>query len=70
LTAEIVIPIGVSVDAQGNVTAVRMPERRGLEGALASQAREAARGWKFQPARLNGKAVASEQTLNFRFGGR
>jgi outer membrane biosynthesis protein TonB len=39
----------------------------GLEKYLATRALQAARQWKFQPARENGIAVAGTQTIHFVF---
>jgi hypothetical protein len=65
------IPIDVSVqiDARGHVVSavpVTKP-RSGLDQYLAARAVQAARLWRFEPARENGKAVAGTQVIHFTF---
>jgi hypothetical protein len=64
------IDVRVKIDARGRVISATLPEkhRAGLESYLAERAVEAAKQWKFEPAREDGKAVAGEQTLRFTFG--
>jgi hypothetical protein len=63
----VVVDVVAAVDANGNVTSVRTQAYSGLSGHLADFARNAAKGWKFQPARRDGQAVASEYLITFRF---
>lgn len=70
IKGKIQINVRVHVDDRGRVTSAEPVEKRrtGLESYLAARAVEAARGWRFEPARENGKAVAGEQTIHFVFG--
>ncbi len=66
-----VIPIDVRVhiDARGRVVSATPTSRpaAGLNSYLASRAIYAARLWRFAPARENGRAVPSTQTIHFVF---
>jgi protein TonB len=63
------IDVRVQIDARGHVvsaTTVTKPHA-GLNEYLAARAVQAARLWRFEPARENGKAVAATQILHFVF---
>jgi TonB family protein len=66
-----VIPIDVRVhiDTGGRVTAAAPVAKQpsGLHAYLANRAVEAARLWRFEPARENGKAVPGTETIHFVF---
>jgi outer membrane biosynthesis protein TonB len=70
IKSTIPIDVRVRIDARGHVVSATLPDkhRAGLESYLAERAVEAAKQWKFEPAREDGKAVAGEQTLRFTFG--
>jgi protein TonB len=59
------VRIELTVDASGNVVQVRLVE--GLGHGLDEAAVEAARGYRFEPARRCGKAVAATFTIAIRF---
>lgn len=62
------IDVQISIDESGKVTAATPISSKGVAaGVLSRPAVEAARGWQFKPARLNGKPVASEKVLQFVF---
>ncbi len=54
-----------SIDSRGKVTEVEV--LRGLPHGLTQAAVHAVQGWKFEPARQSGQAVASTQRLLLRF---
>jgi|GEM_PF-2582133 len=63
------IDVRVHVDTRGRVTAatpVKKP-RQGLDAYLTASAVQAARLWRFEPARENGKPVPGTQTIHFVF---
>jgi TonB family protein len=70
IKGSIPVDVQVKIDARGHVTSAVLPEkpRAGLEAYLAERAVEAAKQWRFAPAREAGKAVAGEQTIRFTFG--
>jgi TonB family protein len=63
------IDVRVRIDERGRVVSATTITKLtdGLEKYLATRALQAARQWKFQPARENGKAVAGTQTIHFVF---
>jgi TonB family protein len=66
------ISVRVTVDANGNVrNAEVLPQSKTSTFVdflfLKSAVLDAAKDWKFRPAKLNGKAIASEITLEFHF---
>jgi hypothetical protein len=60
------VSVLVAIDAKGRVTKVT-PKDSAQDFRVVGAATRAAAFWQFEPARLNGKAVASEMTLIFRF---
>ena len=69
LNREVAITIRTVVDETGKVThAVPAGDSGAVVGRmLGALAAEAARGWRFEPARRNGVAVTSNVELVFRF---
>jgi TonB family protein len=61
------VDVNVSVDASGNVVKAEAAPRQGLHPLLRDAAVQAARRWKFQPARFNGHAVPANIVLQFNF---
>ena len=61
------VRIGLQVDSSGNVANATI-DSPGPSRYFANRALEAARGWKFTPARMDGRAVASKWILQFHFG--
>lgn len=63
------IDVKVRIDDKGRVVSASPITKlnTGLEEYLAARAVQAAREWKFEPARENGKAVAGTQTIHFVF---
>src|SRR5262249_54680558 len=69
LTAKVIIPVDIQIDAAGKVVAAK-PRETGNElyGYLATRASTAARLWRFRPARdKKGHSVPSTKTLYFVF---
>jgi outer membrane biosynthesis protein TonB len=64
------VDVIVTVDANGHVTHTQI-QRRGRKPprAIAAAAENAARQWVFEPAKLDDKAVVSEHSIVFQFGG-
>jgi TonB family protein len=60
------VVIEVSVDASGNVSAAKLMSP-GPSTYFANRALAAARGWKFNPPQVHGRAAASEWVLRFQF---
>jgi TonB family protein len=58
------VVLEVSLDNGGKITDVRVV--RGIP-SLTESAEQAVQGWKFQPARLNGKPVPSKVPVAFSF---
>jgi protein TonB len=56
--------VSVHIDEQGNVTSAKAVEGPGL---LRQAAENAAKQWKFNPARRNGRAVQDTQQVRFMF---
>ncbi|HWC99567.1 MAG TPA: hypothetical protein VG456_22560 [Candidatus Sulfopaludibacter sp.] len=69
LTAPVVVPVEVSIDARGRVTkATSNVKEHGLDRYLADEAVKAAYRWWFKPARsAEGLAVPSTTTISFHF---
>ena len=65
----IAIDIRVHIDPHGRVVSAApvTKQHSGLNQYLAGRAVQAARLWRFEPARENGKAVAGTSTLHFVF---
>jgi TonB family protein len=65
------IPIDVRmhIDAEGRVTSAAPVAKQpsGLHAYLAGRAVEAARRWRFEPARQNGRPVPGTETIHFVF---
>ena len=61
------VRIGLQVDSSGSVANATI-DSPGPSQYFANRALEAARGWKFTPARMDGRAVASKWILQFHFG--
>lgn len=62
------IPVQVTIDPTGHVTAAHALKEGGTENSeLATIATEAAQQWRFKPASLNGTPVASEYKIIFAF---
>jgi TonB family protein len=62
------VVIRVEIDAKGNVVGATPEESlTGTQKQLAQQAMEAARQWRFRPARRNGEPVESQSLLRFDF---
>jgi len=63
------IDVRVHIDARGRVVSAAPVTRQhsGLDQYLASRAVQAARQWRFEPARENGKAVAGSLVIHFTF---
>ena len=63
------IDVIVTVNSSGRVTQARVqPHGRKPARAMVAAAVDAAKDWFFEPAKLDGKAVASEHTIVFQFG--
>ena len=61
------VRIRVQVDSQGKVADAAIDDP-GTSRYFAAKALATARDWKFTPARLNGRAIASTWILHFQFG--
>jgi TonB family protein len=61
------VRIDLQVDSSGSVADATI-DSPGPSRYFANRALEAARGWKFTPARMDGRAVASKWILQFHFG--
>ena len=60
------VTIRLNVDANGAVSNARI-ESQGHSRYFADKALQAARRWRFKPARVNGQAIASDWVLRFAF---
>jgi TonB family protein len=60
------VVVEVSVDPSGSVSDARLVSR-GPSAYFANRALAAARGWKFNPAQVDGQAAASTWVLRFQF---
>ena len=60
------VTIRLNVDANGAVSNARI-DSQGHSRYFAEKALQAARKWRFKPAQVSGKAVASEWVLRFDF---
>ncbi len=65
LEAPVTVTVEVSIDSQGRV--VEAQARPNSSKYWSDKAVEAARQWRFQPARLHGQSVPSVSTIDFRF---
>jgi TonB family protein len=65
----VTIDVRVHIDEHGRVTQAvpAVKPQKGLDAYLAGAAVQAARQWRFEPARENGKAVPGTQTIHFVF---
>jgi len=66
ITGRFRVSVQVEVDASGNVWEAKLVSP-GPSKYFASHALAAARGWKFNPQQVDGRAVASEWILRFQF---
>jgi TonB family protein len=66
VTGRIKVGVEVAVDASGKVSSARL-KSAGPSQYFSTRALAAARQWKFNPAHVNGQAVASEWILRFQF---
>jgi len=66
-----VISVRVMVDSSGSVQSAEVtasnPKGAFGEGLMKSAALDAAKKWKFQPGQLNGRNVAAEYSIDFKF---
>jgi len=66
-----VISVRVMVDSSGGVQSAEVtasnPKGAFGEGLMKSAALDAAKKWKFQPGQLNGRNVAAEYSIDFKF---
>jgi hypothetical protein len=69
ITNPIAIDVRVHIDERGRVTSAApvVKPHQGIDSYLAGTAVKAARLWRFEPARENGKPVAGTETLHFVF---
>lgn len=68
LSQEVQVQVKVSIDETGKVVRAEPLPQKGIGGFLGVTAANAARLWKFEPARRAGQPVASEAVLQFHFG--
>jgi len=61
------VSICVEVDPEGNVSQASI-DSPGPSRYFANQALRAAQNWKFNPAKVDGRAVPSTWLLEFQFG--
>ncbi len=57
--------VEITIDEQGNVVAMKVLE--GLGYGIEDKVLAALRNWRFQPATMDGHAIASQQDVHFRF---
>ncbi len=57
--------VEITIDEQGNVTAMKVLQ--GLGYGIEEKVLAALRNWRFQPAMMDGHAIASQQDVHFRF---
>ena len=68
ITREITMEVNLSIDADGKITKAEASTGGGiLQSSLGKLAVEAARLWKFQPARLGNRNVPGEVRIQFHF---
>ncbi len=69
INGTIPIDVRVRIDAEGRVTSAAPVAKQpsGLHAYLAGRALEAARLWRFEPARENGRPVPGTETIHFVF---
>jgi TonB family protein len=60
------VSVKVSLDENGRVKGTDLVSRN-VDARLANAAMDAARRWRFEPARMQNKRVASAVVLHFRF---
>ena len=61
------IEVTVNIDENGKVLKAEAPPANRADSVLVAAAIEAARRWKFHPARLNNKPISSEMIVKFNF---
>jgi TonB family protein len=66
ITGRVKVSVQVEVDSSGNVSEAKLVSA-GPSKYFANRALAAARGWKFDPAQVAGRAAASEWMLRFQF---
>jgi len=68
ITREITMEVNLSIDADGKIIKAEAATGGGiLQTSLGKLAVEAARLWKFQPARLGNRNVPGEVRIQFQF---
>jgi periplasmic protein TonB len=69
ITRDVLVEVILSIDANGNIEKAQPSSTQGtLNNSLARLAVDAARLWKFRPARQGDKPVPGEVRIQFRFG--
>jgi TonB family protein len=63
-----IIEVKVTIDTSGKVTRAEAIPQKNVSQFLVNSAVNAARLWRFQPARRNEEPVSSETLLQFAFG--
>jgi TonB family protein len=61
------VEVEVRIDDEGRVTEARVLNNRSNNGLLASAALAAAKEWIFEPAKMQGKSVPGDHTIDFHF---
>lgn len=68
ITSDNVVNVRVVIDESGKVTAASVVSTNGrMASSVTPYAVQAARAWRFKPARRNGKVVRSDKVLQFLF---
>ena len=68
ITSDNVVEVRVQIDNSGTVTSAKVVSAKGpVANSLAHYALEAARRWRFQPARDSGQPIGSDRVLEFPF---
>ncbi|HLG94862.1 MAG TPA: TonB family protein [Bryobacteraceae bacterium] len=68
MSSDNVVNVEVEIDALGKVTGAQVVSTSGpMAASLAPLAVQAAKSWRFRPARQDGKPVRSNKVLQFLF---
>ena len=67
VTSPRLIEVTVSIDETGKVVKAEAAPQNHSDPLLVGAALEAARRWKFRPATINSKPIASEMIVKFNF---
>jgi hypothetical protein len=69
LSRSLSIKLKLSIASDGRITNVEHTSAPGTDSFVTRLVTQSARTWRYEPARVNGRPVPSEQVVHLEFGG-